>query len=313
MSTLEPFIRRRPPPEALRWVERAAGRGTRITSIRRLRGGTSSAVHAVNLHDARGKLHRLVLRRFVRANWLALEPDLAEREARVLRLLERSALPAPQLVAVDERGRECDVPAVLMTRLPGRVDFTPRDLTSWIDQLARMLPAIHAIDTGARDAVQPYQPYYDMQAVEVPAWSEDRSAWEQAIRIVRSPAPAATRCFIHRDYHPANTLWTRGRLTSVIDWVNASWGPPGIDVGHCRHNLASVFGVGMADRFLRAYESLTGTEHHPYWDLLCLLDSGLLSGSGISPGWLELGLKGLTPQLMRRRLDEYVSSVVARL
>ena len=313
MSTLEPFIRRRPPPEALRWVERAAGRGARITSIRRLRGGTSSAVHAVNLRDARGTLHRLVLRRFVRAGWLALEPDLAEREARVLRLLERSPVPAPQLVAVDERGRECDVPSVLMTRLPGRVDFTPDDVTSWLDQLAAVLPAIHAVDGGAREVVQPYSTYYDMQAIEGPAWSEDRSAWEQAIAIVRGPAPATTRCFIHRDYHPANVLWTRGRLTGVIDWINASWGPPEIDVGHCRKDLSIVFGVETADRFLQAYRSLTGADHHPYWDLLCLLDSGFLSGSGIFEGWAELGLKGLTPRLMRQRLDEYVRSVLARL
>jgi len=313
VPALELFLRRRPPPEALRWVLDAVGRGARITSIRRMRGGTSSAVHAVNVRDARGRLHRLVLRRFVRANWLALEPDLAEREARVLQLLEPSPLPTPRLVAVDDRGDTCDAPAVLMTRLRGRVDFAPPDIDSWLEQLAAVLPAIHAIDAGAPDVVPPYAPYYDMQARDVPSWSANRGAWEDALRIVRGPAPATTRCFIHRDYHPANVLWARGRLSGVIDWINASWGPPEIDVGHCRKDLAVVFGVHTADRFLRAYQSLTGAEQHPYWDLLSVMDSGFLSDEGVFEGWEEVGLTGLTPTVVHARLDEYVTSLVRRL
>jgi len=313
VPALELFLRRRPPPEALRWAERAVGRGARITTVRRMRGGTSSAVHAVNVRDASGRRHPLVLRRFVRADWLAMEPDVAEREARVLQLLERSVVPAPRLVAVDARGEICDAPAVLMTRLPGRVDFAPGDVDSWLRQLAAALPAIHAVDGAARGMVPPYAPYYDMHERDVPSWSANRGAWKEALRIVRRPRPATASCFIHRDYHPANVLWSRGRLSGVIDWINASWGPPGIDVGHCRKDLAIVFGVEMADRFLDAHRSLTGADHDPYWDLLCLLDSGLLSGKRVFEGWEEVGVTGLTPAVVRRRLDAYVGSLVGRL
>jgi aminoglycoside phosphotransferase (APT) family kinase protein len=255
----------------------------------------------------------LVLRRFVRADWFAREPDLAEREARVLRLLERSDVPAPRMVAADERGETCDAPAVLMTRLPGRVDFAPGDVDLWMRQLAAVLPAIHAVDGGARGVVQPYAPYYDMRTQSVPAWSKQPRAWQRALDIVHGPRPATTRCFIHRDYHPANVLWSRGRLSGVIDWINASWGPPEIDVAHCRHNLVCVSGIAMADRFLEAYRSLTGAEHDPYWDLLCVLDSGFLSGTSVFEGWEEIGLTGLTPAVVRRRLDAYVAALVARM
>jgi aminoglycoside phosphotransferase (APT) family kinase protein len=312
VPALEPFLRRQPPLETLRWVERAVGRGARVSSLRRMRGGTSSAVHAVNVVDARGQVHRLVLRRFVRADWFAREPDLAEREARVLQLLERSKVPAPRLVAVDPRGDVCDVPAVLMTRLPGRVDFAPDDIDAWLEQLAGALPAIHSVDANARTLVQPYAPYYDMREKEAPMWSRQRGAWEEALRIVREPRPASKRCFIHRDYHPANVLWSRGRLSGVIDWINASWGPPEIDVAHCRHNLVCVFGVDMADRFLRAYESILGVKQQPYWDLLSVLDSGMLSGP-VFEGWEELGVTGLTARVVRRRLDDYLVGLVRRL
>ena len=311
MAVLEPFLRRRPPAEALDWARAAVGRGARIASLRRLRGGTSSAVHAVNVVDARGRLHRLVLRRFVRADWLAREPDLAEREARVLQLLERSAVPAPRLIAVDAQGQRCDVPAVLMTRLPGRVDYAPRDVASWLDQLAAALPSIHAVD--ARDAVPPYYTYHDVREIEPPAWSRKPRLWERALDAVRGPRPSTTPCFIHRDYHPGNVLWSRGRLTGVIDWINASWGPRGIDAGHCRKNVAIVYGVEMADGFLEAYQRVAGVNHHPYWDLLSLMDIDLLDGPGVFPGWPELGVKGLTAKTVRARLDEYLASVVARL
>jgi hypothetical protein len=48
----------------------------------------SSAVHVVHLEDRSGERFRLVLRRYVREDWLAEEPDVAAREADALRILE---------------------------------------------------------------------------------------------------------------------------------------------------------------------------------------------------------------------------------
>lgn len=56
-------------------------------------GGTSSAVHIVQLEARCGERLRLVLRRYVCDDWLAEEPDLAAREAHALRVLEDSPLP----------------------------------------------------------------------------------------------------------------------------------------------------------------------------------------------------------------------------
>jgi aminoglycoside phosphotransferase (APT) family kinase protein len=86
------------------------------------------------------------------------------------------------------------------------------------------------------------------------------------------PPPANEACLIHRDYHPGNTLWSRGRLVGVVDWNFASWGSPSVDLGHMRVNLATDLGPAWADEFLAAYRALTGFEHHPWWDLAAMVD-----------------------------------------
>ena len=75
--------------------------------------------------------------------------------------------------------------------------------------------------------------------------------------------------FVHRDYHPGNVLWEAGRLSGIVDWVNASVGSPWADVGHCRVNIASELGPRAADRFLDLYRAVSGRvdDYHPYWDI----------------------------------------------
>jgi aminoglycoside phosphotransferase (APT) family kinase protein len=142
------------PPAARAWVRVQVGPRSRIVSERPRSGGTSSAVHAVTVEDGRGRRHALVLRRFVRAEWLAREPDLAEHEARVLDLLDGTDVAAPRLVAVDPHGAECDVPAVLMTR---RAAYDPAwDLVTAVGMLDETGPAsgwLRALDDVVARAV----------------------------------------------------------------------------------------------------------------------------------------------------------------
>ena len=61
-----------------------------------------------------------------------------------------------------------------------------------------------------------------------------------------------------------------GRLTGVVDWVSAAAGPPDLDAGHCRLNLAVLFGADWAERFRLAYEARVGRRIDPWWDLYAL-------------------------------------------
>ena len=140
----ERLLRSPPPPAALAWCAEAAGVDARVVRVAPLEGGTSSAVHAVDVETAGGDLRQLVLRRFVRADWLAEEPDLPRREAAALRAVAGSAVPTPELVALDPTGGRAGAPAVLMTRLDGAVVWRPAGLDPFVERLAALLPPVHA-------------------------------------------------------------------------------------------------------------------------------------------------------------------------
>jgi aminoglycoside phosphotransferase (APT) family kinase protein len=229
------------------------------------------ANHAVDVADAAGAVHRLVLRRWARPGWADEDPDFtAAREAAILELLATTPVPAPALVAADPDAAACDVPALLLARLPGAPPDLAGDPARLVAGLAAALPPIHAVP-GPGPA-PPYHRFYEPDRLVPPAWSDRPALWERAFAVAAGLPPDGRACFIHRDYHPGNTLWSGGRLTGVVDWVGGSWGPPSVDLGHMRVNLAADLGLSVADRFLAAHRALTGFDHHPYWDLVSAAD-----------------------------------------
>jgi aminoglycoside phosphotransferase (APT) family kinase protein len=276
------------PSQAMRWVAGVIGPGSRVASARRLRPGGWHVNHALDVLDRRGRTHRLVLRRWARPGWQTDDPDYTvEREARVLELLRLTPVPAPVVVAADPNGAHCDVPAILLTRLPGHPPH-PADTSGdrFCLDLAEALAQIHTVDATAERQLDPYRLYYD-RAHAVPArWMPATPIWKQATTAVREPPPTKTMTLIHRDYHPDNTLWSWGHLSGVVDWTQASWGPPGLDLGHMRWNLVADHGQQVADQFLAYYRTTTGSacDDQPYWDLVSLLDL-LLDGD--DPGDID--------------------------
>jgi aminoglycoside phosphotransferase (APT) family kinase protein len=268
-------LRRRPPAETLDWARRAIGERSRIVAVETLTGGISHANHALDIADGAGAIHRVVIRRWARADSELTDPEYTPaQEVATYGLLARSAVPAPRLIAADIRGEDCDVPAILVTRLEGTAGSESQDLPSFAVELATLLPLVHDVDpAAARSIVPPYRPYYLESELRPPPWGSRRAVWERAIEISTGPEPEGPARFIHRDYHPENTVWSGGRLVGIVDWTSASWGPPPIDVGHMRANLAADIGVAAADAFLTAYRSLQGSfEYDPFWDIRAVVD-----------------------------------------
>jgi len=189
----------------------------------------------------------------------------------------------------------------------------PGDVGAWLRGLAEAVLPFHEIE--ADDFPWRYFPYVGhLKSIEPPPWSQFPEHWERAAVIVAGPRPAGRECFIHRDYHPNNVLWHDGRVSGVVDWVNACRGAAGFDAAWCRLNLAQLRGVAEADLFLRAYETSAGARfaYDPYWDLMALVE--VLPGPpGVYEGWRAFGVTHLDDRLMRERLDEYLASLIARL
>jgi aminoglycoside phosphotransferase (APT) family kinase protein len=215
------------PDQAVRWVTDAVGPGSRLLAARRLRPGGWHVNHAVDVACGDGHVRRLVLRRWARPGWEADDPDYTvDREVRVLRLLAATSVPVPEVVAADPDGSRCGVPAILLTRLPGH---PPRSADAAAEgfcrQLAQTLALIHAVGGGARPVGVPYRLYYDRARAKPARWMSGSRTWSRAVAAVRETPPPAAPTLIHRDYHPENTLWSRGRLVGVVDWTQASRGP----------------------------------------------------------------------------------------
>jgi aminoglycoside phosphotransferase (APT) family kinase protein len=261
------LLRSRPPRQALAWA--AARLGGPVISARALRGGMSSAAHLLTVAGGAGRCRRAVLRRYVRPELNAEEPGIAEREARALRAAGAAGVPTPALLAVDPAGTEAGVPAVLMSRLPGRVDWWPSDTGRWLRRLAGILPAIHATPLPPAGLIGPFAPDLPT-SYQLPPWARHPRIWERAAEVSCGPAPVLPEVLVHRDFHPGNVLWRRGSVSGVVDWQAACTGPAVIDVAHCRVNLLT-FGTGAAGQFTALWQNVSGAAYHPWADVVTIV------------------------------------------
>ncbi len=296
----------------VRLVEQLAP-GGRPVRTRRLRGGVGARMDVVDIERSGGTRFKVSLRRFTRDN-RSSRPEHVAHEYRVLQLVEEAEIPAPRPLLLDAEGDLFGVPAIVLTYLPGRPVYMPRDVTSWAEQLAQTLLGIHAVTPecfdmsclsvnlrdGIREEIEKRGEYARQKgalAREVHAiLSEeiDRVAW-----------PGAT--FVHDDFWPGNTVWRSGRLTGVIDWTHAEMGDPRTDVAQCRIDLALILGLDAANAFREAYQA-SASKRLPdiwYFDLFRGLRA-ILSYEHWLDGYHDAGLTYVTPPYFRRRIRTFL-------
>jgi aminoglycoside phosphotransferase (APT) family kinase protein len=261
------LLRSRPPRRALAWA--AAQLGGPVISARALRGGMSSAVHLLITQDGAGQRRQAVLRRYVRPETNAEEPVIAGREARALRAAGAAGVPTPELLAVDPTGAGAGVPAVLMSRLPGRVDWWPSDTGRWLRRLAGVLPAIHAAPLPPAGLIGPFTAC-PPASYQPPPWARYPPVWGRAAEISQGPAPGLPRVLVHGDFHPGNVLWRWSKVSGVVDWQAARTGPAVTDVAHCRVNLLTL-GACAAERFTALWQQASGDTYHPWADVVTII------------------------------------------
>ena len=291
---------------ALWWLSYTTKIAPESLRVAPLRGANSSSVYAVENAGNR-RARGFVLRVFSDAQWLMREPDLPIRESEALRQAKFCEVAAPKFVALATPDAGFGAPGVLMSRLNGHVELQPNDLHDWSAQLAKALAQIHA--HKARDFGWNYFSWVDEATSQVPQWTTQPQLWQRAISLWRAGPPTEKPVFLHRDFHPCNVLWHNGKISGVVDWVNACIGPRGVDVAHCRTNLAVLFGVEVADHFRDCYLKHAGGEHHPYWDVESILGMSLPEPEFYRP-WSEFGLDEISAAELGRRNEVYLQSVM---
>ncbi|WP_328923124.1 phosphotransferase family protein [Streptomyces griseoaurantiacus] len=308
-------------PLTLAWVNRHLEAGERIVGTEVLHGGITAEMRRLTVGMRDGGSRDLVLRSFVDPFYVEHAEDSLNREAGALTLLTGTGVLAPELVAADPTAAHCEYPSLLMTHLVGRTVLDEGGLEARVPQLARQLVAIHAV----RPAVRPreYATATTADTVVVPKGA-DAAAWTAAIDVIRKPVPPYEGRFLHRDFQPGNVLFdvrppgpASARITGVIDWAAASWGPADLDVAHCAVNLALLHGPAWGLRFPEAYEEAGGVlaaaaGERLYW----LVRDGLASSEevrSVSQPWREAGRTDLTTRVVEERLDAYVTALMDTL
>ncbi|MFV0132134.1 phosphotransferase family protein [Streptomyces sp. HMX87] len=298
------------------WVEKHLGEGEWVEGAERLRGGWTSEMRLLRVSGP-GAGRRLVLRSFVEPFFRQHAEGLLTREAQVLSLLRSTDVPAARCLAVDPTGEHGDHPSLLMSLLPGGVRLDEEEAERRAELLARHLVRIHRVRVTERSRPRPYQAWTSPERVRVPRATDRPGLWARAVDVIRRDPPEYAGCFLHRDFHPGNVLFTGHgddlRITGVVDWVETSWGPADLDVAHCSTALALLHGpdagLRFADRYTAAGGRLAATpDDHLYWRLLDAL-AFAPDAEKVAVPWRELGRTDLTAPVIAARLESYLEAL----
>lgn len=292
--------------------------GERIVRTEALHGGITAEMRKLTVGARNGGTRDLVLRTFVDTEYAE---DWLSREACALTALPGTGVPAPGLVAVDPVAEHCEYPSLLMTHLEGRPVLEDEGLETRLPLLASQLVAIHAVRPVKRP--REYVAFTTPETVVTPRTADD-VVWAAAIDVIRRPAPPYEGRFLHRDFQPGNVLFDVSpstsagtRITGVVDWAAASWGPADLDVAHCSTNLALLHGPAWGLRFAEVYEEAGGvlaaaTSERLYWQVRDALAASEELELVARP-WRAAGRTGLTTRVVEERLDTYVTALMDAL
>ena len=111
---------------------------------------------------------------------------------------------------------------------------------------------------------------YAQDVYEPPRGTTLPALWERAFEIFHGPIPTCDLALVHRDFHPGKLLWTRRRLTGVVDWQSACVDPASIDVGHCWLDMFHYDTV-QADHLRSAWERVSGPAYDPWADVVSII------------------------------------------
>lgn len=287
--------------------------GAVIREVRSVGGGLASDTYAVDTTTA---------------DWIMKifrPPRLAEAPTEWVRLSFAQrvvGVPVPAPVAFDSAGRWFGLPALVMSRLPGRANVKPADLNRWLAQLGYALAAVHETDTTGADG--PLLGDRPLGHWDIGDWAglQQDPDWR--------PSPLVARCvaaieryslrgnvpsvLVHGDFHPGNVVWSDGTLTGLVDWSAARLGSRWFELAQIRAGVALLFGMRSVRVLTEHYLDVAGSQpvDLPVFDLM----SGLVARQRGASQWLRsYRHQGCTdtPRQFAARVPPFLNHALAEL
>jgi aminoglycoside phosphotransferase (APT) family kinase protein len=234
--------------------------GSKPVRVETLPGSYSNFTWLVQALDANGAPLRLVLRRYAVFGDYDLG-EKASREFKTYQLLQRYGIPAPQPVYLDRNGKLFGAPSIVTSYVPGRLIESPSNPLEWARSLAIMLARIHTIPCSAEEQEflldAKAEATWFIRSEAAPAYMQAHPqgtiVW-QTVKDLFSRLQNTAPTLVHIDYWPGNILWEEAQISAVVDWEEAAYGDPAIDVAYCCMNMALGGMPQAADEFLHTYE-----------------------------------------------------------
>lgn len=213
------------------------------------------------------------------------------------------------------------MPALLLRRLPGRAILAPDDIGTWCGGLAESLVSIHRVDPATVADILPDETreertlrYLNEEATP-DAYASQLVDAELLLEVVRERIGVCERPRVtHGDFHAGNVLWSRGRVSGVVDWPGVRLGDPRFDVAYLRLDTALVLGQEAGGTVLGAYEEASGEAlvDGPTWELFAAT-TALPDPARWLPGYVEQGREDLDEATVRARYAAFVERALAAI
>jgi aminoglycoside phosphotransferase (APT) family kinase protein len=276
--------------------------GARVTRLRRLVGAGATDVYEVTLDRAR----RVVVKLYRN------DDGTAPLEWSRLEFAQRVTVPVPAPIAADLESVWFGMPSVVMSRLPGRPDVTPKDVDRWVEGLAQAMADLHETPLDGVEAAVTRSPW--AETWRRPAGEHDPLTAAAVSAVTeRLPSLASEHVFTHGDFHPGNVLWQRGRISGVVDWSGARLDSRWSELAYCRTEVCLLLGPDSADRLADAYSTIVGdaSDDLAVYDVMYVLLSRQYAAKALD-AYREQG-HALNYQLSFEYLDEQLRRALKRL
>lgn len=264
-----------PEERAVAVLERILPGGS-VTNIELLPGSFSNHTHLVEASLANRDTFKIVVRRYkIFGDYDRGEK--AHREFKTFELLNRHQVPSPEPLLLDVSGDVLGAPGIVIEFVEGHLRMdVPTDAMMWAKKLARTLGRIHSIPCGEDEQKfllngneqAAWFLNYDSPPRYMQEYPGGADLWHN-MRNLSAHFQADTPSLLHIDYWSGNILWHKDEISAVLDWEEAAYGDPAVDVAYARMNMILMGAPEAADEFLRLYESEMGRtiKNLGFWEL----------------------------------------------
>ena len=238
--------------------------GSRPENISAVDGSYSNYTHLLEVSRSDGRAIKLIIRQYaVFGNYDRGEK--ARREYATLHYVNQYGIPSPRPVYLVEDGGVLGNPGIVTEYVDGKLDMIPAAPERWAREMAATLAHIHALPAGIPDGS------FILDANREATWFLRNSAppefmaaypggkevWKAADALFLTYQPPK-KSLVHIDYWPGNILWKENRISAVVDWEEAAYGDPDIDVAYAMMEISISGYSTAAEDFLESYRQVSG-------------------------------------------------------